>query len=116
MRASPKGTADTEMLYKNAVLKNFAKFTEKHLCRALSFNNNAGLEKKRLRYRRFPVNFAKFSATALGASVVKWLRSNKKETLIFRVKGKLITKHFHSVQWSYTKALTSLGFMIISNC
>ena len=102
---APKEPRDTEMLYKNAVLKNF-----------VSFNNNAGLEKKRLRYRRFPVNFAKFSTTALGASVVKWLRSNKKETLIFRVKGKLITKHLHSVQWSYKKALISLGFMIISNC
>ena len=46
------------------VLKN-AKFTVKQLCESLSFNKVAGLRpaillKKRLWYRCFPMNFAKF--------------------------------------------------------
>ena len=47
------------------VLKNFAKFTGKHLCQSLFFNRVAGLRpatllKKRLWHRCFPVNFVKF--------------------------------------------------------
>ena len=48
---------------KRVALKNFAKFTGKHLCRSLFFNKvakPATLLKKTLRYRYFPVNFAKF--------------------------------------------------------
>ena len=50
---------------KKGVLRNFAKFTEKHLCESLFLNKVAGLRpatllKKRLWYRCFPVNFAKF--------------------------------------------------------
>ena len=53
---------------KKDVLKNFAKFTGKHLCLSLLLNKVAGrrpatLLKKRLRYKRFPVNFAKFVRT-----------------------------------------------------
>ena len=47
------------------VLRNFTKFTVKHLCQSLFFNKVAGLRsatllKKSLWHRRFPVNFAKF--------------------------------------------------------
>ena len=45
---------------KKGVLRNFAKFTEKHLCQSLFFNKVAGL---RFRYRCFPMNFAKFLRT-----------------------------------------------------
>ena len=53
---------------KKAVLRNFAKFTGKHLCRSLFFNNVTGLRpatllKKRLWHSYFPVNFAKFLGT-----------------------------------------------------
>ena len=53
------------MLCEKHVLKNFAKFTGKHMCQSLLFNKVAGLRpttllKKRLRHRLFPVNFAKF--------------------------------------------------------
>ena len=47
-------------MYKNSVLKNFAKFTSKHLCRSLLFNELAGLQscakplKTFLRFSRFP--------------------------------------------------------------
>ena len=47
------------------VLKPFAEFTGKHLCRSLFFNKFVGLSpttllKKGLQHRRFPANFAKF--------------------------------------------------------
>ena len=50
------------------VLRNFVKFTGKHLCQNLFFNKVAGLRpatllKKRLWHRCFPVNFAKFLRT-----------------------------------------------------
>ena len=53
---------------KKAVLRNFAKFTGKHLCQSLFFNKVASftlatLLKKRLWHRCFPVNFAKFLRT-----------------------------------------------------
>ena len=54
------------MFYKKGVLKNFAKFTGKHLCQSLFFNKVASLRpttlsKKRLWHSCFPVSFAKFS-------------------------------------------------------
>ena len=50
------------------VLRNFTKFSGKHLCQSLFFNKVAGLRpatlfKKRLWYRCFPVNFVKFQRT-----------------------------------------------------
>ena len=53
---------------KKGVLKNFAKFTGKHLCQSLFFNKVAGVRpatllKKRLRHRGFSVNFANFLRT-----------------------------------------------------
>ena len=49
---------------KKGVLRNFAKFTGKHLCHRLIFNDVAGLRhatslKKILWHRYFPVNFVK---------------------------------------------------------
>ena len=54
-----------ELFCKKGVLRNFAKFTGKHLCQGLFFNKVAGLRpatllKKRLWHRCFSVNFAKF--------------------------------------------------------
>ena len=52
---------------KKAILKNFAKFTGKHLCQSLFFDKVAGrpttLLKKKLWRRCFPVNFTKFLRT-----------------------------------------------------
>ena len=53
------------MLCKKGVLREFTKFTGKHLCQSLFFNKVAGLRpatllKKRLWHRCFPVNFVKF--------------------------------------------------------
>ena len=50
------------------VLRNFAKFTGKHMCQRIFLNKVAGLKlvlklKKRLWHSYFPVNFAKFLRT-----------------------------------------------------
>ena len=45
-----------EMFYKKHVLENFAKFTGKHLCQSLFFNEVAGqISKNTFSYRTFPV-------------------------------------------------------------
>ena len=54
---------------KKVVLKNFTKFSGKHLYRSLFFNKVAGfrpvtLLKKRLRHSCFPVNLENFLGTA----------------------------------------------------
>ena len=53
------------MFREKGVLRNFSKFTGKHLCQVVFFNKVAGPEcamllKKRLWHSYFPVNFAKF--------------------------------------------------------
>ena len=53
---------------KKGVLRNFTKFTRKHLCQSLDFNKVAGLRpatllKTRLWHRCFPVSFVKFLRT-----------------------------------------------------
>ena len=58
------GSSCPEVFCKEGGLRNFAKFTGKHLCQSLSFNKVAGLRpatflKRRLWHRCFPVNFAK---------------------------------------------------------
>ena len=57
---------------KEGVLRNFTKFTGKHLCQPLFFNKVTGLRpttllKKRLWHRCFLVNFAKILRTPLFA-------------------------------------------------
>ena len=49
-----------EMFYKKSVLKNFTKFSRKHLCQSL---RTATFLKKRL-WHSFPVNFVKFLRTS----------------------------------------------------
>ena len=53
----------SEVFCKRGVLKNFSKFTGKHLCQGLFFNRlkPATLLKKRLWHRCFIMNFAEFS-------------------------------------------------------
>ena len=60
------------------VLRNFAKFTGKHLCQSLCFNKVAGL-----RHRCFPVNFAKFLRTPF-FTVHLWL-THSESSVIFHV-------------------------------
>ena len=76
--SKPLRSSRPEVFCKKGGLRNFTKFTGKHLCQSLSFNKVAdtnltflfwqfnhtlGLikrEQKRLWYRCFPVNFVKF--------------------------------------------------------
>ena len=61
---------------RKSVLRNFAKFTGKHLQQSLFFNKvarPATLLKKRLWHRWFPVNFAKFLRTPFLIEYLSWL-------------------------------------------
>ena len=63
--------AAIEGTLQKVVLKNFEKFTGKHLCQSLLFNKVVGLKpvtlfKKRLWHKCFTVNFAKFKNTLSG--------------------------------------------------
>ena len=54
-----------QVFCEKGALRNFAKFTGKHLCQSLFFNKVAGLRpatllKRRLWHKCFPANFAKF--------------------------------------------------------
>ena len=66
------------MFCKIGALKNFAKFTGKHLCKSLSFIKVAGLRpatllKKRLWHRCFPVSFAKFLTAPFLTEYLRWM-------------------------------------------
>ena len=63
---------------KKGVLRNFAKFTRKHLCQSLFFSKVAGLKpatllKQRLWHKCFPVKFAKFLIIPFLIEHLRWL-------------------------------------------
>ena len=67
-----------EVFCQKGVLRNFPKFTRKHLCQSLFFNKVVGLRpatllKKRLWHRCFPVNFVKFLRTPFFIEHLWWL-------------------------------------------
>ena len=67
-----------EVFCKKGVLRNFTKFTGKHLCQSLFFNKVAGLRpafllKKRLWHICFPVNFVKFLRAPFYIEHLWWL-------------------------------------------
>ena len=71
---------------RKGVLRNFAKFTGKHLCESLFFNKISGLRpailfKKRFWHRYFPVNFSKSLTTPF---LTKHLRWRLLKTAIFK--------------------------------
>ena len=66
------------MFCKKGVLRNFAKFTRKHLRQSIFFNKVADLRpatllKKRLWHRCFPADFAKFLRTSFLTEHRRWL-------------------------------------------
>ena len=72
------------------VLRNFAKFTGKHLCQSLFFNKVAGLSpatllRKRLCQKFLPVTFAKFLRTT-------FLQNTSRRQLL---KNLNLVSHFH---------------------
>ena len=77
-----------EVFCKKGVLKNFAKFTRKHLPQTLFFNKVAGLRpatllKKRLWHRCFPVNFAKFLSGPFLTEHLWWLLLTSEKKLFY---------------------------------
>ena len=93
---------------KKDVLRNFVKFTGKHLCQSLFFNKVADLRpatllKKRLWHRRFPVNFAKFLRTPFLQNTSGRLQSDWRSTLLFRSFTKanfeLLNNNLHDLRW-----------------
>ena len=71
-------TSHLEYFSKICVFKTFAKVTEKYLCRSLFLDKFARLWPvtlfiKRLRHKRFPMNFGKFLRTHLYRENIRWL-------------------------------------------
>ena len=67
-----------EVFCKKGILRNFAKFTGKHLCQSLFLKKIVGprpaiLLKRRLWHRYFPANFAKFLRTPFLTEHLQWL-------------------------------------------
>ena len=79
-----------EVFCRKDVLRNFEKFTGKHLCQSLLFHEvtdlrPATLLKKRLWNRCFPVNFSKFLRTPSVTEHLRWLLlKTPANQLIFR--------------------------------
>ena len=99
-----------EVFCKKGVLRNFAKFTGKHLCQSLFFNKVAGLRsatllKKRLWHRCFPVNFAKFLGTPFFTEHLRWLLLRFSEMQIDRIYFGLLT----SFLWLFSLMLKSVS-------
>ena len=75
-----------KMFREKGVLRNFAKFTGKHLCQSLFSNKVAGfrpatLLKKRLWHRIFPVNFTNSLRTPFLTEHLRWLLLNFKKSV-----------------------------------
>ena len=74
----PYRRSHPDVFCKKGILRNFTKFTGKHLCQSLFFNKVAGLRpatllKKRLWHRCFPANFVKFLRTPFFIEHLCWL-------------------------------------------
>ena len=79
---------------KRGTLKDFAKFTGKHLYQSLFFNKVAGLRpatllKKRLWHRCFPVNFVKLLRTLFFIEDCLWLLLLQHKTIMRQIKSKI---------------------------
>ena len=77
--SGPYKSSRSELFGKEDVLKIFAKLTRKGLCRSLSFDKVAADLRpatsltKRLHYRCFPENFAKFLRIPFSVEQLGWL-------------------------------------------
>ena len=115
----------TEFIYRSShqrcsmrkgVLRNFAKFTGKHLGQSLFFNKVVGLRpaallKRRLWPRCFPVNFVKFLRTPFFTEHL-WATAS-----VFKMSQKLSTSHI-SLDLTLTGKITTSNelFMFIILC
>ena len=75
------GSSRPEVFCKKGALRNFTKFTGKHLCQGLFLNKVADLRlatllKLRLWHRCFPVNFVNFPRTPFFIEHLWWMFLN----------------------------------------
>ena len=102
-----------EVFCKKGVLRNFAKFTGKHLCQSLFFDKVAGLRaatllKKRLWHRCFHVSFVKFLRTLFLTEHLRWL-------LLFVFKCLFVTSHtLHFTLFTSTSTLFRSSFSVFN--
>ena len=87
---------------KKGVLRNFAKFTGKHLCQSLFLNKDAGLRPAIILKRGFPVNFAKFLKTTFLQNTSG--RLLLKFTDLFKIKVTILGMKYLAL-WEETKQL-----------
>ena len=92
------GSSRSNVFCKKSVLRNFTKFTGKHLCQSLFFNKVAGLKsatllKKRLWHRSFPENFLKFLRTPFLKEYLWWLLVSEANNANFFGRGESEFKH-----------------------
>ena len=78
-----------EVFCKKGILRNFAKFTGKHLCRSLFLNKVAGLRQ----WCCLPVNFAKFLRTPFIIEHLWWLLLTVRLSLLKLASSCLVTKN-----------------------
>ena len=81
LRRASRQKQSSRCVLQKGLLRNFAKFTGKHLYQILSFNKVAGLKtatllKKKPWHRYFPVNFAKFRRAPFSIEHLWWLSLN----------------------------------------
>ena len=101
---------------RKGVLRNFAKFTGKHLRQVLFCNKVAGPEpaillKKTLWYRRFPMNFAKYLRTPFHrtplnncfSTIQHFLAENPSKVLNGQQQHKRVTFHWFRISPSLVK-------------
>ena len=108
------------MIWKEGVLKDFAKFTGKHLCQSFSFNEVAiwGLQLYQKRdHRCFTANFPKFLRTLFFLEQLRWLLLSV-VTLNSSMYREYRWIHFHRIfplhiSWKHRK---SFGFPVFSGC
>ena len=101
---------------RKCILRNFAKFTGKHLCQVLFYNKVAGPEpatllEKRLWHRCFPMNFAKFLRTSFHrtplndcfSTIQHFLAENPSKLLNGQQQHKGVTFHWSRISPSFVK-------------
>ena len=104
---------------KKGVLRNFKKFTGKHLCQSLFFNKVAGLKpetllKKRLWQQCFPMNFVKFLRTPFLRDTSRQLLLEWFSKKIGTIRGKtsVLEFPFFSVSLIFKKRDSSQGIFL----
>ena len=100
---------------KQGVLRNFTKFTGKHLCQSLFFKIVAGLRaatllKERLCHRYFLVNFAKVWRTPFPTEQLRWLLQTKH---IASSNNRVSLSKFFTTWWCYQ---STVYWKVLFNC